>query len=260
MLSIKCISWILSNMELCRFCKGPSGLRSLSENTKTNTNTNTKTNTNTNTNTVQILQGAEWTPFSFYSRSVLRTTATDSANFTCQVFVIFIIFLKSSFIFCILLHHPHHHWLICRRWTSWVRRRRSTLAASWFMSRDRRRRLKVTLSSSSLPLSSSSSSWLPSSSYMVSVEALEDEVRSWFIRAVHLKTKSKLKKLWSSSFLQISLSSWSQSSSSVSSSLLSSTLTSTVTWFLSDTALPVKGYCAPYNGAVCRNYIHGWCK
>ena len=25
----------------------------------------------------------------------------------------------------------------------------------------------------------------------------------------------------------------------------------------SDTALPVKGYCAPYNGAVCRNYIHG---
>ena len=37
---------------------------------------------------VQILQGAEWTPFSFYSRSVLRTTATDSANFTCQVRVL----------------------------------------------------------------------------------------------------------------------------------------------------------------------------
>ena len=34
---------------------------------------------------LQIVQGAEWTPFSFYSRSVLRTTATDSANFTCQV-------------------------------------------------------------------------------------------------------------------------------------------------------------------------------
>ena len=44
-----------------------------------------KQDKNMNMKTLQILQGAEWTPFSFYSRSVLRTTATDSANFTCQV-------------------------------------------------------------------------------------------------------------------------------------------------------------------------------
>ena len=32
----------------------------------------------------QIVKGVEWTPFSFYSRSVLRITAEDGANFTCQ--------------------------------------------------------------------------------------------------------------------------------------------------------------------------------
>ena len=59
---------------------------------------------------VQILQGAEWTPFSFYSRSVLRTTATDSANFTCQVYV----FSFSLSFFAQLppflsgLYHGHH--------------------------------------------------------------------------------------------------------------------------------------------------------
>ena len=30
------------------------------------------------------MKGVEWTPFSFYSRSVLRITAEDGANFTCQ--------------------------------------------------------------------------------------------------------------------------------------------------------------------------------
>ena len=33
----------------------------------------------------QIVKGVEWTPFSFYSRSVLRITAEDGGNFTCQV-------------------------------------------------------------------------------------------------------------------------------------------------------------------------------
>ena len=32
----------------------------------------------------QIVQGVEWTPFSFYSRSVLRISAEDSGNYTCQ--------------------------------------------------------------------------------------------------------------------------------------------------------------------------------
>ena len=31
------------------------------------------------------MKGVEWTPFSFYSRSVLRITAEDGGNFTCQV-------------------------------------------------------------------------------------------------------------------------------------------------------------------------------
>ena len=32
----------------------------------------------------QIVKGVEWTPFSFYSRSVLRMEAEESGNFTCQ--------------------------------------------------------------------------------------------------------------------------------------------------------------------------------
>eukprot|EP00090_Calanus_glacialis_P001913 TRINITY_DN11429_c0_g1_i1.p1 TRINITY_DN11429_c0_g1~~TRINITY_DN11429_c0_g1_i1.p1 ORF type:complete len:925 (-),score=149.21 TRINITY_DN11429_c0_g1_i1:197-2971(-) len=31
-----------------------------------------------------IVKGAEWTPFSFYSRSVLRITSQETANYTCQ--------------------------------------------------------------------------------------------------------------------------------------------------------------------------------
>lgn len=38
-----------------------------------------------NSTSFQIVRGVEWTPFSFYSRSVLRISAEEGGNYTCQV-------------------------------------------------------------------------------------------------------------------------------------------------------------------------------